>query len=79
MKSMHIRNLSERTLRLLKRRAERHRRSLQKEVETLLEEAAEMTIEEGEFGDRFDLHFVSSLPGSSTWSRAEIYEDSDGR
>jgi plasmid stability protein len=42
MKSLHIRNLDEGILLGLKARAERHHRSVQKEVEVLLRDAARM-------------------------------------
>lgn len=69
MKSIHIRGVSESTLLGLKRRAARHRRSLQKEVQFLLEEAAQMQTETtGEL----KLHLVET-GNSGTWSREDIY------
>lgn len=62
----------------LKRRANRHRRSLQKEVETILADAARMAP-----ADEFDpvpelrLHTVST-GNRTTWDRDSIYGD-DGR
>lgn len=42
MKSIHIRGLEDAVVEGLKRRARRHRRSLQKEVEVVLADAAQM-------------------------------------
>lgn len=82
MKSLHIRNLDEKVLSGLKRRAVRHRRSLQKEIEVLLEDAARMSPPENATGGEpeLKLHTVSTGKKLShnTWSRNEIYGD-DGR
>lgn len=76
MKSVHIRDLKEETLLGLKRRAARHRRSLQKEMQVLLEEAASMVPPDGK--EDFVLNIVSTGKDESKWSRDEIYLD-DGR
>jgi len=76
MKSVHIRDLKEETLLGLKRRAARHRRSLQKEMQVLLEEAASMAPPDGK--EDFVLNIVSTGKDESKWSRDEIYSD-DGR
>jgi plasmid stability protein len=76
MKSVHIRDLKEETLLGLKRRAARHRRSLQKEMQVLLEEAASMVPPDGK--EDFVLNIVSTGKDESKWSRDEIYSD-DGR
>lgn len=77
MKTLLIRDLPEETLAGLKRRAERHRRSLQKEVHVLLEEASRMQpVEEGE-PERLRLRRVCT-GGKGTWRREEFYRD-DGR
>jgi len=81
MKSLHIRDLDEATLDGLKKRAARHRRSLQKEVQWLLEQAALMAPNaplENET-PKLSLHTIRS-EGQSTnrWDRASIYQD-DGR
>lgn len=78
MKSLHIRNLEEETLAGLKVRAKRHHRSLQKEVEVLLKDAASMVahVEPVPLMDR--LHTVKTGETNGTWSREEIYGD-DGR
>lgn len=80
MKSLHIRNLEEATLEGLKRRARRHRRSLQKEVEDLLSDAARMLPPEPAEGSRHTLrlHTVSTGQTQSDWNRESIYGD-DGR
>ncbi|MGC6423528.1 MAG: FitA-like ribbon-helix-helix domain-containing protein [Lentimonas sp.] len=80
MKSIHIRNLDDKVVQGLKQRAARHRRSLQKEVEVLLEDAARMSPpeEDSENTPKFKLNVVSTGQTSSTWSREEIYSD-DGR
>lgn len=79
MKSLHIRNLDDKVLAGLKRRAVRHRRSLQKEIEVLLEDAARMSPPEEQLEARpkFKLNVVSSGQ-SRTWSREDLYGD-DGR
>lgn len=82
MKSLHIRNLDEQVLTGLKRRAVRHRRSLQKEIEVLLQDAARMSPPEdgADKEPELKLHTVSTGKKTSqtTWSRDEIYGD-DGR
>ncbi len=79
MKSIHIRQINEETLEGLKRRARKHRRSLQKEIETLLEDAARMLPEqEQETSITASLHIVGSGRTRSDWSREEMYAD-DGR
>ena len=80
MKSLHIRNLDESTLTSLKRRAARHRRSLQKEVDALLEDAAQMipTKEQSTSRLKLSLKTVSTGNDDSTWDRDSIYSD-DGR
>lgn len=78
MKSLHIRDLHEETLSGLKRRAARHRRSLQKEVQVLLEDAAKMVPGDGEPDDKLKLHIVRSGSTGGDWGRDEIYDD-EGR
>jgi len=80
MKSLHIRNLDEATLEGLKRRARRHRRSLQKEVESLLSDAAVMLPPGGSPDDppRLKLKTVTTGQSGQDWSRESIYGD-DGR
>lgn len=79
MKSIHIRHIDDETLTGLKRRAQRHRRSLQKEIETLLEDAARMVPNE-DSGNSIanEIHFVNSGQVRAKGSREEIYGD-DGR
>ncbi|MEX0330583.1 MAG: hypothetical protein AB3N64_04085 [Puniceicoccaceae bacterium] len=76
MKAIHIRDLSEETLAGLKRRAARHRRSLQKEAQIILEEAARMQ-ETGEDKRELRLHRVNTGRRGS-WKREEMYGE-DGR
>lgn len=72
MKSIHIRGVPEATIERLKRRAIRHHRSLQGELQFLLEEAARQpTAEESTV---FSLHTVTTR-GTQNWSREGIYED----
>jgi len=80
MKSIHIRNLDDNTLVGLKRRAARHRRSLQKEVESLLNDAAQMSpAEEPEpLSQKLILKTVSTGRPKAVWDRESIYDD-DGR
>ncbi|MDA0349603.1 MAG: hypothetical protein O3C43_24805 [Verrucomicrobia bacterium] len=75
MKSIHIRDLREETLAGLKRRAARHRRSLQKEVQVLLETAAQMIPADSAVDRKLKLHIVHSGDSASTWNRDEIYDD----
>ena len=75
MKSIHIRGIQEETLARLKQRAKRHRRSLQKEVLTLLEDAAQM-IPVGEVAEpKLELHIIHSEGSEGTWKRETIYHD----
>ena len=80
MKSIHVRNLDDNTLAGLKRRAARHRRSLQKEVESLLNDAAQMspTGEPQPLSRKLILKTVSTKLPEATWDRESIYDD-DGR
>jgi plasmid stability protein len=80
MKSILIRQLDVETLEGLKRRARRHRRSLQKEVEALLHDAARMTLPEAPVDDSVlgGLHTISSGKRNSSWPREALYGD-DGR
>lgn len=80
MKSIHVRNLEEATVEGLKRRARRHRRSLQKEVEAVLSDAARMMPEDAPFGESVlsGLQTTSTGRRSENWSRESIYGD-DGR
>lgn len=80
MKSLHIRNLDDATLEGLKRRAQRHRRSLQKEVEVLLGDAARMVAPDVSADSRRTLRLtmVSTGHTRNDWTRESIYAD-DGR
>jgi plasmid stability protein len=75
MKSLHIREISDATLSALKRRAARHRRSLQKEVQVLLEEAARMQADGQHDQPRLQLRIVHT-GGAGHWHREEIYDNS---
>jgi plasmid stability protein len=80
MKSLHIRNIEEETLQGLKRRAEIHHRSLQKEVEVLLRDAAQM-VNDADIDIKSPLkglHIVNTGQEDSIWSRDSMYGD-DGR
>lgn len=74
MKSLHIRELPEETLFALKRRAERHHRSLQKEIRVLLQEAAHMQAPEESGPPELRLRTVSTC-GTANWDREGIYGD----
>ena len=76
MKAIHIRDLSDETVAGLKRRAARHRRSLQKEAQIILEEAARMQESE-EDRRELKLHRVNTGRLGS-WKREEMYGE-DGR
>ena len=72
MKSIHIRDVPETTIERLKRRAVRHHRSLQGELQFLLEQAArEVAADEP---SEFSLHTVRTQ-GGQNWSRDAVYED----
>ena len=77
MKSLHIRQIEESTLNALKRRAQRHRRSLQKEIESLLTDAARMEprSEESGIGLRALIKTVATGRSETGWSREELYGD----
>jgi plasmid stability protein len=70
MKSLHIRDVPETTIEHLKRRAIRHYRSLQGELQFLLAEAAKQTVAED--AEEFSLHTVKTS-GDQNWSREGIY------
>jgi plasmid stability protein len=72
MKSLHIRDVPETTIERLKRQAIRHHRSLQGELQFLLESAARQAAAD-EPAD-FSLHTVKTS-GGQNWSREGIYED----
>ena len=72
MKSLHIRDVPEQTIERLKRRARRHHRSLQGELQFLLEEAAKQAAS-GESSE-FSLYTVRTR-GDQDWSREGLYED----
>ncbi|PXA05287.1 hypothetical protein DDZ13_00020 [Coraliomargarita sinensis] len=80
MKSLHIRNLDDEVLSGLKRRASRHRRSLQKEIEVLLKDAARMSPPEEDPAEIAELKLNTVADGRAdiTWNRDMIYGD-DGR
>jgi plasmid stability protein len=80
MKSLHIRNLDDDIVLGLKVRAERHHRSVQKEVEVLLRDAARMMnrSDEQTKSPLQDLHIVKTGHEDSMWSRDTIY-GVDGR
>ena len=72
MKSLHIRAVPEQTIERLKRRAMRHHRSLQGELQALLEDAAKQVVPDD--NARFSLKTVRTQ-GAQDWSREGIYED----
>jgi plasmid stability protein len=67
-KPLHIRDISDATQSALKRRAARHRRSLQKEVQVLLEEAARMQADVDQDPSRLQLRTVHT-GGDGHWGR----------
>jgi plasmid stability protein len=77
MKSLHIRGLDEAVVEGLKRRARRHRRSLQKEVELVLTDAARMAPPEAASVPSMKalLRTVATGKRADRWSREEIYDD----
>lgn len=72
MKSLHIRDVPETVIERLKRRAVRHHRSLQGELQDLLSEAARQAA--AEESSEFTLHQVKT-EGNQQWSREAMYED----
>lgn len=80
MKSIHIREVEDEVLAALKRRARRHRRSLQKEIHSLMDDAARMTPSETD-GSRDPLDTLKTVSigrRSTSWSRDSYYGD-EGR
>lgn len=71
MKSVHIRNVPPETLGSLKRLAQAHHRSLQGELQAILDRAARMAPPRQK-KDRLALITVE-VGGESTWTREEIY------
>ena len=80
MKSLHIRNLDDEVLFGLKKRAQRHHRSVQKEVQVLLRDAAEMIRfdPDSEGSPLQKLNVVETTREENSWSREEMYSD-EGR
>ncbi|WP_157535380.1 FitA-like ribbon-helix-helix domain-containing protein [Nocardia inohanensis] len=76
MAAIHIRNVSEPTLRALRERAHRHGRSMQQELLEIIEAAASEPVA-GEAPEPIELA-TAHTSGTSTWRREEIY-DEDGR
>ena len=76
MPGIHVRDLSEETMRALKRRARAHHRSVQGEVREILVEAARAAPPEGGYGP-IRLHHVD-VGGDRPWEREDIYGD-EGR
>ena len=76
MPGIHVRDLSEDTVRALKRRALAHHRSLQGEVTAILTAAAKAAPPEGGYAP-IRLHHVD-IGGGANWTRDEVYGD-DGR
>ena len=72
MAAVHIRDIPTEVLEVLKRRAQRHERSLQGELRHIL-----TTVAKEEPSPPLKLHFSEARP-QTTWSREEIYGD-DGR
>jgi plasmid stability protein len=71
VKSIHVRDIPERTLQRLKQRAKRHHRSSQGELHAILEVAAGLPAPEETDGFRL----VTVSVGRKGWSRDEIYGD----
>ena len=73
MKSLHIRNIDEKTLECLKRLARNHQRSLQGELRTILTNAARMAPPDP--GNNEPKLITVKTGVKATWSRKEIYEN----
>jgi plasmid stability protein len=78
MKSIHVRSVPDETLLRLKRRAARHHRSLQQEIQVLLENAARMLPADAPLRRSLDLKIVQSGISDDSFNRADFYGD-DGR
>jgi plasmid stability protein len=79
MASLHVRGLDDDVLQKLKARARRHGRSVQKEVEILLRDAANMMPRDTPSPSPLaGLHFTNTGGRSSHWRRESIYAE-DGR
>ena len=76
MPALLVRALTEETVAALKRRAQRHRRSLQKELRRIIEEAAKEAPAARPLPP-IALH-MSKARHRASWRREEIYGD-DGR
>ena len=73
MSSLHIRDVDPQVLQALKRLARANHRSLQGELRTILERAAQLASQQAE--DR-PLRLVTvRTGGASQWTRKEIYGD----
>ena len=78
MSSLLIRDIPDKTLKALKRRAARHHRSLQKEIAFLLEESARMTPEGMDPEPRQLRLKTVNTKNTAPWKRSDLYAD-DGR
>lgn len=80
MASLHIRGVDDEVVLGLKARARRHGRSLQKEVEIVLADAARMAPSATAAGTSplAGLTFAATGRKAATWSRNSLYGD-DGR
>ena len=76
MAGIHVRDLSEETVRALKRRAQAHHRSVQGEVRAILAEAARAAPPEEGYPP-IQLYHVE-VGNDREWTREDIYGD-DGR
>jgi len=73
MKSIHIRDIDQKTLRGIKLLAKLHHRSMQGELKAILSEAAKRLPADLE-EDELDLVKVET-GGSGRWRREDIYND----
>ena len=76
MNAIHIRNIPDDVLTALKRRAQRHERSLQGELRQILRNIARLEAPEAPLAP-LQLHLSTASP-TTTWTREEMYGD-DGR
>ncbi|MBO0746245.1 MAG: Arc family DNA-binding protein [Candidatus Dormibacteraeota bacterium] len=74
MKSILVRNVPESVMTALRERATRHGRSMQQELRAILESAA---TDRGPGAPREPINLIMArTPGTSTWRREEIYDES---
>lgn len=75
MPAIHVRDVPEPVLAALRERAAQHQHSMQQELRQILVAAASEPLT-GKAVEPLELTTVRT-PGTSTWSRTEIYDDAE--